>query len=326
MSLRAYKPKPKPLAYAPLAPAEPAAQPASPAPVAAPGNDPVVMLQAALAAFATGGGASEARIREIAAAEVAKAQLPTVLEIRHEEAPAVLVENPHPMFQTLLAVLSADVPVWAVGPAGSGKTHAAQAAAKALGLAFHMLPVCSQTGLHHITGFVDAAGRFHETPFTKAFRDGGLFLIDEIDRGNPNVLLALNAALANGHATFGNGEHVARHASFRAVACANTYGTGANAEYVGACKIDAATTNRFATIVWDYDAALELALTGHHPFAVRLQAVRARAARAGVRVIVSTRSILNAVKLATVVPDFSTVARMLMGAVDDVTFMNLTAE
>ncbi|MBL7373522.1 hypothetical protein INQ23_29830, partial [Escherichia coli] len=64
--------------------------------------------------------------------------------------------------------------VWIAGPTGSGKTHAAEQAAHALGVEFYFNGALSMT--HELLGFVDAAGTYHTTPFRQAYENGGLYL------------------------------------------------------------------------------------------------------------------------------------------------------
>jgi cobaltochelatase CobS len=201
----------------------------------------------------------------------------------------------HPQFPTLLKVLSArqasgaPVNVWIAGPAGSGKTHAAEQAASALSIAFYFNGALSMP--HELLGFVDAAGKYHSTPFRQAYEHGGLYLFDEVDASETVVLLALNAALANGVCAFpDSATPIRRHADFRCVAAGNTYGQGATADYIGRAKIDAAFLSRFPVkLTWNYDVALEQNISGNADFAKRVQAARARAQAAGVKIIIDPR-------------------------------------
>jgi cobaltochelatase CobS len=200
----------------------------------------------------------------------------------------------HPMFATLCRALAARqvdgfAPnVWIAGPAGSGKTHAAKSFAAAADLSFHYNGALSMP--HELLGFIDAAGSYHRTPFRDAFEFGGVYLFDEVDGSDNAALLALNAALANGRASFPDTQ-VERHADCHIVATANTWGLGATADYVGRSKIDAAFLSRFPVrLAWDYDAALEVAISGNADFARRVQAARERARAAGLKVLIDPRA------------------------------------
>ena len=46
---------------------------------------------------------------------------------------------------------------------------------------------------YKITGFIDAGGKYHETEFYKAFKNGGLFFLDELDASIPEYLILYNS-------------------------------------------------------------------------------------------------------------------------------------
>lgn len=199
----------------------------------------------------------------------------------------------HPAFAKLLRACCARAGdgyspnVWLAGPAGSGKTTGARMVADALEIPFHFNGAIGMP--HELLGFIDAGGTYHRTPFREAYEHGGVYLFDEVDGSDNAALLALNAALANGRATFPDGQ-VTRHPECRVIAAANTFGHGATAEYVGRSKIDAAFLSRFPVrIVWDYDAALEVAIAGNPDFARRVQGARERARNAGLKVLITPR-------------------------------------
>jgi hypothetical protein len=143
--------------------------------------------------------------------------------------------------------------VFVFGPAGSGKTTLAQTVAQTLGLDCYIAGAVQKD--FKVLGYKDARGEYQTTPFRQAFEHGGLFLFDEIDASNPQVLLVLNAALANGICDFPD-RTVKAHPRFRFIASANTNGGGATAQYSGRNKLDAASLDRFAVLECDYDDAL----------------------------------------------------------------------
>lgn len=199
----------------------------------------------------------------------------------------------HPKFATLLKVATCrDVNgyapcVWLAGPAGSGKTYAVAQVSKALDSKFHYNGAIGMA--HELLGFVDANGVYHRTPFREAYEHGGDYLFDEVDGSDNSALLALNAALANGKATFPDGQ-IERHKDCRIYAAANTWGLGANADYVGRAKIDAAFLSRFPVrLDWQYDEVLERAICGNEDFASRVQRARERAKSAGIKVLITPR-------------------------------------
>ena len=202
----------------------------------------------------------------------------------------------HHLFPDLLDLLSEGELVFLTGGPGSGKTTAVEEAAKALELPFYSLSLSAQTGTHALLGYQDAHGRFVSTDFRRAFEDGGVFCLDEVDNGNPNVLAVLNTALANGHCSFADGM-VARHADFRLVATGNTVGRGGSAQFVGRNPIDAATLDRFAMIHWDYDMAFEQKLAGDPEWTGYVQSIRSAAESLGSKLIVSPRASMKGAKM-----------------------------
>lgn len=162
----------------------------------------------------------------------------------------------HKSLDNLIVMASQKIPVMLVGMAGTGKTHAASQVAEALGLKHYTMSVGAQTSKSDIIGYMHASGGYVPTLFRKAYEEGGVFLMDEIDAGNANVLIQVNAALSNGFCAFPD-KMVERHKDFVFIASANTFGNGANRMYVGRNQLDAATLDRFAVLVWDVDEKLE---------------------------------------------------------------------
>lgn len=202
----------------------------------------------------------------------------------------------HPMTESLLLIVSQDIPAFIVGPAGSGKTTGAHQIAEALGLPFYMIG--AMCGSHEILGFIDAHGRYQTTPWRQAYEHGGVMLLDEIDASDPAALLTANAGIANGHMAFPDqAEPVKRHADFRLIAAANTFGTGASREYVGRNQLDAATLNRFAFLTWAYDETLERAIAGNDDWTSFVQSVRKSVEVNKIRHVVSPRQSIMGAKL-----------------------------
>jgi hypothetical protein len=291
---------------------------AAPVAIAAPQvpQEAAQQLLGMIAALAPKGQLDEDRVRELVKvgcqnerevfSAVADRLRDDIEALRTREAPAIRIElkrgaevTPvagahHPQFPRLLRALAArqadsyPCNIWLSGPAGSGKTYAAKTAAKALGVAWHYNGALSMP--HELLGFIDAAGTYHRTPFREAYENGGVYLFDEVDGSDNSALLALNAALANGRATFPDGQ-ITRHADCYIIATANTWGLGATADYVGRSKIDAAFLSRFPVrLAWDYDEKLEQQISGNAAFAKRVQAARAKARAAGLKVLIDPRA------------------------------------
>lgn len=162
----------------------------------------------------------------------------------------------HEKFDTILKFVKQDEPVFLVGEAGTGKNFICKQVAKALGLNFYFSNAVTQE--YKLTGFTDAMGIYQESQFYKAFKNGGLFMLDEIDASIPEVLVILNAAISNRYFDFPAPiGYVEAHPDFRVVAAGNTIGQGASYTYVGRNQLDGASLDRFATVNVDYDINIE---------------------------------------------------------------------
>lgn len=266
-------------------------------------NDSAAALSAALLAMLPAPGIDEDAVRRIVREEI---PAPPTIRIEIPGRPEVEMSRQHERFPLLLQTLAVGLNVLLVGPAGTGKTTAARKAAEALGLGFSCLSVGPQTSKSDLLGFVDAGGTYRESLFVSAYRDGGVFLLDEIDAGNAGVLTVLNAALAGDVMATPVGM-VSRSPRFLTVAGANTYGQGASRQYVGRNQLDAATLDRFAVLDWPIDEGLEAVMIGlpapapvldmdrggvinSAAWLTRVRSVRASIEKEQVRAIVSPRA------------------------------------
>lgn len=163
--------------------------------------------------------------------------------------------NKHEAFKDILTAVYNHITLYLYGPAGSGKNVICSQVADALGLKFYYTNSVTQE--YKITGYMDAYGHYQSTPFYDAFKNGGLFMLDELDASIPETLVILNAALANGYFTFPNNEYVKAHKDFHCIAAGNTLGHGADATYTGRYHIDGATLNRFCPRLIDYSRKIE---------------------------------------------------------------------
>jgi hypothetical protein len=127
-------------------------------------------------------------------------------------------------------------------------------------------------------------------------------LLDEMDAGVGSVFVWLNAAIANGHCTFVTGPKV-RGARFVLLAAANTYGRGADQQYVGRAPLDAATLDRFTFAPIDYDQALERELAATYNavdgprWCLKVQSWRNTARDLNLSVVISTRAVTSGAAL-----------------------------
>ena len=74
-----------------------------------------------------------------------------------------------------------------------------------------------------------------------------------------DVLVGLNACLANGYFDFPN-ETIKAHKDFRVISAGNTIGRGASDDYVGRQALDLSTLDRFLAVKIDYDKNIDMAV------------------------------------------------------------------
>ena len=204
----------------------------------------------------------------------------------------------HPKFDTVLKKIAMGDAVYMYGPAGSGKNILAQQVAKALGLDFYYCSTITQE--YKLEGFIDAGGVYHETELYRAFKNGGLFMLDEMDASCPEALIILNNALEQGYFTFPCGV-VKAHENFRCIAAGNTCGHGATVEFNGRMKIDEATLNRFSIEYMGYDERIELACAGDDSELVEfIHELRKASQKAGMYLVLGYRNIKRVAKYSAV--------------------------
>lgn len=190
-----------------------------------------------------------------------------------------------------------------VGPAGCGKTMLAETVAKALNRSFTLISCSAGMSEAQLLGRLlplgaNGAFTYVESPFMRAYANGGVILLDELDAADANLLLVINAALANGgvsieaRAALGPdaSTYVKRHPDTVVIAVANTWGGGADTQYIGRGALDVSTLDRFYRLAVDYDETLEASL-GTKKTVGWVQKTRKKAQQAKLRRVVSTRMI-----------------------------------
>lgn len=194
-----------------------------------------------------------------------------------------------------------------VGPAGTGKTTLARQMATALTMQFGAvsctggMPESALTG-RAIPNLTTGETVFQTTEFVKCYEDGGVFLLDECDAADSNVLITLNSGLDNGYLPLParvDNPTALRHENSVVIASANTWGTGADRQYVGRNQLDGAFMDRFvcATLEVTYDRDLEAALIGDPHICARLWQMRDKAAELKLRRVVGTRMLIGVTRL-----------------------------
>lgn len=202
----------------------------------------------------------------------------------------------HEKYEIIKTCLLSEIPVYLSGPAGSGKNFTIEQIAKELGWDFYFSNAVQQE--FKITGFIDAGGDYHETEFYKACTSSNksIFFLDEIDASIPEVLVLLNAAIANGYFEFPTGRVNLNNVHF--VAAGNTVGSGADENYTGRFVLDQATLDRFAIIEFTYSRMIEMKLAkGNEELVDYVRTLREKAEENGIRTTFSYRCITMVTKL-----------------------------
>lgn len=227
----------------------------------------------------------------------------------------------HEKFAEVLAVVNSGTPVYLYGPAGTGKSHIAKSIAAALGFDFYMSNCITQE--FKLTGFIDAHGVYQETSFYKAYKNGGIFFIDEMDGSTPEALININTALANGYFDFPNGR-INAHENFRCIAAGNTLGTGADMQYTGRFVLDASSMDRFYFVHIDYSKEIENMLAnGNKELLKFAYSWRSICSKLGIQSLFTYRTISQITTLQEVIPLEDVLKGSLIKGLDTDSIVNI---
>lgn len=270
--------------------------------------------------------------------QVVSERAPTVVECSLGDGVKHRVEGPHKAFFEILGLVQEGIKnIMLIGPGGTGKTTLAGHLGEAFGIPHGHISLSGGTNETHILGrtLPDASGAwtFHRSKFTEIYENGGVFLFDEMDAAEPNVLVSVHAPMANGALALTDGTIIKRHPNCFLIGAMNTNGTGASTMYTARNGLDAATLDRFvlATVKVDYDPAIERRALGLTAFPTTLPkysgvaaepaeiwewvgCLRADIDKAGLRRLASTRLVERAGKAAK--------CGRSMGAIKDRYFVN----
>jgi nitric oxide reductase NorQ protein len=143
------------------------------------------------------------------------------------------------------------------GPPGVGKSFLARYLAARTNRPLYRITLSETTyredllgHMHLVTGpGGESVTEWVDGPLTRAVREGGLLLLDEINAADANTVAALNAVM-EGHRTRSltipqTGETITPHEQFRVVATANP-------GYQGTYELNAAFEDRFRHVELDY--------------------------------------------------------------------------
>lgn len=259
-------------------------------------------------------------VQKLIAEAVAKAHPQKIVVDSAEPTKGVMIERPHAVFEKVLKLATRGVNVLLVGPAACGKTTLGHHLAKALKRKFGMLPCTSGASEAQLTGWLlpvgGKAGEFSYVPseFVRLYEEGNaVFLFDEFDAADPNMLLVINSALANGSLHVPQRFKqplVERGKNVTMIAAANTFGSGSDMMYAGRNQLDAATLDRFYVIEMDYDRELERFISGNDEEVLAwVWALRDKVKQHRVRRVVSTRTIQRMVAAKKVGYTFDAIRR-----------------
>ena len=214
--------------------------------------------------------------------------------------------TPPRIFKDLLQLAAQRKNIMMVGPAGCGKTFIAGKVAESFNMDFASQSCSAGMSESAFVGWLLPTGEngkfeYVSSEFVRIYENGGVFLLDEIDAADPNVMIFINQALAN------DGFHipqrykkpyVKKHKDFVAIAAANTYGNGADMQYVGRNQLDAATLDRFRVgmIAMDYDETVESKLI-HNDVLNWGYRIRSQITKNHLKRILSTRLLIDATEM-----------------------------
>lgn len=253
-----------------------------------------------------------------------------IKEVKPLEKKVVNIENnnekevKHEKYSQIKTCLECNIPIYLAGPAGSGKNFTIEQIANELGWNFYFSNSVQQE--YKLTGFIDAGGKFHDTEFYKACTDENdcIFFLDEMDASIPEVLVLLNAAIANGYFEFPCGRVDIDKVHF--VAAGNTVGSGSDELYSGRMVLDQATLDRFAIIEFDYSENIEMSISNKNKELVDfIHKLRKTANENGIRATFSYRCITMVTKLENAGMDLVTILKIsVLKGMDKDTINTLT--
>lgn len=171
----------------------------------------------------------------------------------------VPLEGGHKLLGYVHKLALARIPIYLVGPAGCGKSFMARDLADLMDLEYGEVPLTAGATPSWLVGAHTMAG-YTSRPYVDLYNDGGIMTLEELDAGDPNLLIIINNSISQ--ESFFNpvtGEEIRKSKNFIVVATGNTWGVGATRLYTARSRLDAATLDRFrqGRVEIDYDPNIE---------------------------------------------------------------------
>lgn len=228
-------------------------------------------------------------------------------------------DNDHHKFNDVVKSLAIHHKVLLVGPAGTGKTTMIEHMAERMNKPFYKYSCSRDSSVFDLIGYKQPSSEeYLETPFIKAYEQGGIFLVDEYDAMSGDMALFFNG-IADGSKNITiphrDSKPVAeKHADFFLVMCGNTYGKGST-DYSGRDFQDLALMDRFrfCTHTIGYHTTLEKSLLGeYYEFGLKLRdSLEKRDS------YLSTRNISDMVKMIKAEERLDTIIDMITQSLED---------
>lgn len=180
---------------------------------------------------------------------------------------------PFGAFDVVRALLSKNVfaPAYIVGDSGYGKTVMVEQACAKVGRPLAIVQVTNETTEDDLIGglrIIDGDSVFEYGPVIRAYREGAVLLLDEIDQGTTSLMCLQNILQRKPYQIKKTGETIHPHPDFTVIATGNTKGLGDDVEgrFIGAQLLNEAMLERFTATMEQFapTPATERKILSHH--------------------------------------------------------------
>lgn len=184
--------------------------------------------------------------------------------------------------------------IWLVGPAGCGKSTITRNIAKELDIPYYCISCGIGTSATEFVGY--KYPQRESTKFADYYSKKSIILIDEMTALDPSVAQILNSALANDEIETTTGL-IKRHPECIIIATSNTFGNGADRQYIANNQLDTSTIDRFIGGIIEVDYSQEFESQYDAEVVSYINWLRRRIKEQHLRRVCSTRMIQNISKL-----------------------------